>query len=522
MAPSPPLIACALASPLLAYSHPCLLACNKVKHLIAFVLFIVLAVPLHAAPLTFAEGSTNSEIWAKIIVSAVILTQAAALLVMRLRSSREVPPTQDVTLEKTQFQLRREIARHENTGDLLTEAQEYLKSLINSIPSIVIGLTEDGEVVHWNDGAFQATAVAPSEAEGQHIHQVFQLISIPLEQIQHTIKSGAAYKQEAIPKGDGIEMTYWDLVIQPLASPASSGAVILIQDVTLRVRIERSMIQNEKMFSLGKMAAGLAHEINNPLAAILSNTQTIERRLTHKLDTNIKHANTCDLDFSALQRYLENRDIPDLLQQAHNAGERAATIVQTMLEFSHAYRSKFERQDMAVLMNKSLELAANTIGLKSDKHIKMPFVIRDYANDLPRVACSASEIQQVLLNLLLNAAQAIHYAEPAIQNPAINVRITHSNNTVTLEVSDNGPGMPEAVLKHIFEPFFTTKEVGSGTGLGLSVSYFIVSDHHQGAIDVESEEGKGTHFSITLPVEQPQSPITQPNHRLPQERTAEP
>jgi len=479
MAPSPPLIACALASPLLAYSHPCLLACNKVKHLIAFVLFIVLAVPLHAAPLTFAEGSTNSEIWAKIIVSAVILTQAAALLVMRLRSSREVPPTQDVTLEKTQFQLRREIARHENTGDLLTEAQEYLKSLINSIPSIVIGLTEDGEVVHWNDGAFQATAVAPSEAEGQHIHQVFQLISIPLEQIQHTIKSGAAYKQEAIPKG-------------------------------------------EKMFSLGKMAAGLAHEINNPLAAILSNTQTIERRLTHKLDTNIKHANTCDLDFSALQRYLENRDIPDLLQQAHNAGERAATIVQTMLEFSHAYRSKFERQDMAVLMNKSLELAANTIGLKSDKHIKMPFVIRDYANDLPRVACSASEIQQVLLNLLLNAAQAIHYAEPAIQNPAINVRITHSNNTVTLEVSDNGPGMPEAVLKHIFEPFFTTKEVGSGTGLGLSVSYFIVSDHHQGAIDVESEEGKGTHFSITLPVEQPQSPITQPNHRLPQERTAEP
>jgi two-component system NtrC family sensor kinase len=162
-------------------------------------------------------------------------------------------------------------------------------------------------------------------------------------------------------------------------------------------------------------------------------------------------------------------------------------------------------------VNESLDLAVHTLELKSDGAVQMPFIIRDFDTQLPTVECCASEIQQVLLNMLLNAAQAFHHAQPAIANPTINLRLAGEKEQVLIEIHDNGPGMTDAVQRHIFEPFFTTKRVGAGTGLGLSVSYFIIKEHHQGTIEVDSKPGLGTKFSIRLPVRQPCSPLARPN-----------
>ena len=418
---------------------------------------------------------------------------------LRLRSNMK---SDDPILQKTKYQLRREIARHEATEEQLLETREYLNGIINSLPAVVIGVTEDSHVTHWNVAAERATGVAKEHAMGQKLMAVMHAPDIPQEQIFATIKGGVSFKKEAVAIGSGVDTQYCDLTIQPLISAENSGAVILVQDVTLRVRVERSMIQNEKMLSLGKMAAGLAHEINNPLAAILSNAQTIERRLTSKLQSNIDSAEASDLNFAALQQYLDKRDIPKLILDVQNAGDRAALIVKTMLEFSHAYQAQFEYVDIGVLVDKSLELAANTLGLNTSENMQMPFVIRDFNAAVPMVPCSRSEIQQVLLNLLLNAAQAIHYANPRVENPTIIVRLTNDKHFAVIEVQDNGPGMDESIQKHIFEPFFTTKEVGAGTGLGLSVSYFIVKEHHQGHIEVNSKAGHGTNFVIKLPLVQ--------------------
>lgn len=473
------------------------------RHKAALYILLALLAPAWAA----ADGKielmaeTSRLAW---LLIGLCATQTLVILYLLIRHlhGRAPSPDLDPILQKTKFQLHREIARHEATEELLLETRDYLSCLINSLPTVIIGVTEDGYVTHWNIAAEEITGLSSEDALGQKISAVYNAPPIPQEQIRTTIGEGTAYTREAIPFGRGADARFLDLTIQPLVSPDTIGAVVLVQDVTLRVRMERSLIQNEKMLSLGVMAAGLAHEINNPLAAIMSNLQTINRRLSPGLAANLQAADALKIPFHDLVQYMEAREIPRFLDGIQQAGERAAKIVKTMLEFSHAHNAEFALQDLAQLVDESLELATNTFELKTDGQARMPFIIRDFDPNLPQVECSASEIQQVLLNLLLNAAQAFQLAGETTATPTINIRLLSDREQVIVEIEDNGPGMSDKVQKHIFEPFFTTKGVGVGTGLGLSVSYFIIKEHHQGSIEVESKPGVGTRFTIRLPVHQ--------------------
>lgn len=438
-----------------------------------------------------------------LLVSVLQLAIIAVLIykLLRLKQPHKLPEL-DPILQKTKFQLHREIARHEATEELLLETKDYLSSLINSLPTVIIGVTEEGYITHWNVAAEEHTGINSEGALGQPLNEIIERPVITIEQIRKTIAEGAPLVEEAIQEGRGVQARFMDLTIQPLISSDSHGAVILVQDVTLKVRMERSLIQNEKMLSLGEMAAGLAHEINNPLAAIISNLQTVNRRLSPTMPANIDTAENLGIEFHQLTRYLEQREIPKFLDGIQQASERAAKIVKTMLEFSHAHKSEMAEYDLLKLVDESLELATNTFELKKDNQAQMPFIIRDFDSDIPAIECSASEIQQVLLNILLNAAQALQSAETLTAEPMITIRIKTNVELIIIDIEDNGPGMPEKVQKQIFEPFFTTKEVGSGTGLGLSVSYFIIKQHHQGDIEVHSKPGQGTRFSIRLPIKQ--------------------
>lgn len=467
----------------------------------------ILSVEVTADTLT-VSSSLKETMWTWILLGVCILQSGVlGYLLIRHWHRRRNTKEPDPQLQKTKFQLHREIARHEATEELLLETRDYLSCLINSLPTVIVGVTEDGYVTHWNIAAEEITGLSSEHALGQKISDVYNAPPVPAEQIRTTIREGVAYVREAIPFGHDADAQFLDLTIQPLVSPDTLGAVILVQDVTLRVRMERSLIQNEKMLSLGVMAAGLAHEINNPLAAIMSNLQTINRRLSPGLTANAQAADALGMSLHDLGQYLEERGIPRFLDEIQQAGERAAKIVKTMLEFSHANNSEFAPHNLAALVDESLELAANTLELKTDGKTRMPFIIRDFDPELPLVECSASEIQQVLLNLLLNAAQAFQLADHPAVTPTINIRLATGSHQVSLEIQDNGPGMSHKVQKHIFEPFFTTKGAGVGTGLGLSVSYFIIKEHHQGSIEVESKPGVGTRFTIRLPLNQHYPPL---------------
>jgi len=444
-----------------------------------------------------------------LILSIVVCMQMALIAIM-LRNRRRYKVTKRL-LKQGQRDLERrvserteklraintklyeEIAKHETTEELLRDSQDYVQSIINSMPSILIGVTPAGVVTHWNSAAEQSTDMTAAQAMGRPLMDVYRDMPATLEQIREAIRTHVANVKENMLLKDG---TYIDISVYPLQSTKLSGAVIRIEDVTLKVQMEYMMIHNEKMMSLGELAAGTAHEINNPLSAILQGVQNIRRRLSESLEKNQISARQIGISLVDINAYLREREITTFVDHIQEAGERASQIVRNMLEFSRFNDPELHPIDLIQLADHTIELAVHSFNIDVGVGIEKISIQRDYASDMPLVSCVGAEIQQVLLNLLRNATQVLL----SVDHPIIRIRVSHDNNYAMLEVSDNGPGIPESIKRRIFEPFFTTKKVGEGTGLGLSVSYFIVTEHHGGTIEVDSEPGQGTRFVVRLPL----------------------
>jgi len=277
--------------------------------------------------------------------------------------------------------------------------------------------------------------------------------------------------------------------------------VVDILDVTERMRLQEMMIQSEKMASVGGLAAGMAHEINNPLSSILQAAQVCQMQLDPALPANQEGATVCGCTVEAVRCYLEQRRIFKFLAGIQEAGKRAAGIVSSMLEFARKSESRRAPADITAILDRSIELASTDYDLKKNYDFRHITIIRRYAAGLPEVTCTRTEIEQVFLNLLKNAAQAMAGQHEGTTTPTIELGVSRTERGVRIEVTDNGPGMTDAVRRRVFEPFFTTKEPGRGTGLGLAVSYFIITANHGGTISVDSKPGKGATFLIELPLE---------------------
>lgn len=389
-----------------------------------------------------------------------------------------------------------EVARHEQTGRQLRETKLYLQSMINSMPSIIIGVTATGEVTHWNAAAENTFEIFSNDALGRQIIKLLPRFPVTLAAIKNSIRSGEPHSIQHTQCDEEEQKRYFEITIYPLISSTQQGAVIRVDDVTFKVTIENLMIQNEKMYSLGEVAAGIAHEINNPLSVILQNVQNITRRTDANFPINKTRADELGIDFQNVTAYLHAREIPQMLDSIREAGERSATIVRNMLEFSHNSQRKTSLVDIKHLIEQTIALNRSYPKVQNDQALQ---IITEFSDSLPPLHASAPELQQVLLNLLRNAKQAL--ANSTIEDPTIWIKTYAQNHRLVIEVQDNGPGMTDTIRQHIFEPFFTTKELGSGTGLGLSVSYFIITERHQGTIDVKTTPGKGSNFIIQLPLQ---------------------
>ncbi|WXG53711.1 MAG: HAMP domain-containing sensor histidine kinase [Candidatus Sedimenticola sp. (ex Thyasira tokunagai)] len=244
----------------------------------------------------------------------------------------------------------------------------------------------------------------------------------------------------------------------------------------------------------------MAHELNNPLGGMLQGIQNIQRRLSPDLEKNRVVAQELGLDLEKICSYLDQREIEKFMQGIRESGERAAEIVQNMLQFARKAESGLRPERLDLLVDRALELAAVDYDLKKKYDFREIEIIRQYDTTLAPVRCIASEIQQVLLNLLRNAAQALYKGEGKTEHPRITVRTYSQKGMACIKVEDNGPGMDEETRNHVFDPFFTTRPVGEGTGLGLSVSYFIVTQEHNGRMSVDSQPGLGAAFMVCLPM----------------------
>lgn len=273
------------------------------------------------------------------------------------------------------------------------------------------------------------------------------------------------------------------------ASPSEQEALIAKLE-----QANRCLLQSEKLAAIGQLAAGVAHEINNPVGYVYSNLQSLDSYLADlfRLTDAVDSAESLE-DLRLIKKNIDydylRSDLKDLVAESREGIERVKTIVSAMKDFSHIEEEEYKQADLHRGIETTLNVVNNELKYKAE-------VIRDFG-ELPEVECIISQINQVVMNLLMNAAHAIK------EQGKITVRTRHSGDRVVIEVEDNGKGIAQEHLNRIFEPFFTTKPVGEGTGLGLSLSFNII-EKHNGKIEALSTPGQGTRFRVTLPVSQPE------------------
>jgi len=384
----------------------------------------------------------------------------------------------------------------------LQKLRNYLLGIINSMPSVLVGVDAEGAITQWNTEAARYTGISPDEALGKPLEKTFPRLASEMERIQAAMhgKEIVTDIRQSLQKNN--EVYYEDVTIFPLVAGDDEGAVIRIDNVTDKVRMEEMMIQSEKMLSVGGLAAGMAHEINNPLAAMMQSASVMASRLVEDshLPVNRRAASAAGTTMESIREYMEARGISRMISNIQESGQRVATIINNMLDFARKSGDQVSSRSPTELIDKTLELAVNDYDLKKQYDFRLIEIVKDYEEHLPPVPCEAAMIQQVLLNILRNGAQAMQTA--GIEQPqfTIRARLEQKREMIRLEVQDNGPGIDERYRSRIFEPFFTTKPAGEGTGLGLSVSYFIIVENHGGEMTVESQPGSGATFIIRLPL----------------------
>lgn len=403
----------------------------------------------------------------------------------------------DYSAKKSYYpELQNKISELQEQKSDLEAAHHLIDSIINAMPSVLIGVDFDLNVTIWNKKAEDLTGLTSSEVLGKRLNEVFSHHCISEKRVKESLESQRIIREQGKKYENESGAVYEDITIYPVSLRESFGAVIRIDDVTRRILMEEMMIQSEKMLSVGGLAAGMAHEINNPLAGMIQNVLVIVNRLTKKIPANLRVAEEVGVSFEKVSEYLEKRHIIDQLKLIEDAGKRASKIVHNMLSFARKGNFHREAVDIIKLVDETLYLAGNDYNIQMKYDFKRIEIIKEYEENLPRVFCEKSKIQQVLFNLLKNGAEAMK--EDHLKDSRFILRCSKNADYIHLEVENNGPEIPAAMRKNIFEPFFSTKGSG-GTGLGLSVSYFIITDNHKGIMKLKNQPE--TCFIIEIPFE---------------------
>jgi two-component system, NtrC family, sensor kinase len=344
----------------------------------------------------------------------------------------------------------------------IARLKDFSENIVESLNVGVLAVDLGGMVESWNTRMEQLFSVKRQDAVGRQLRallpeELAEEIAARRDEEQIT----GIYKQRLHHQGKFLTL---NVSITPLVSKSGEriGRLLLFDDVTQRERMEEQMTQTEKLTSLGLLAAGVAHEVNTPLAVISNYIQMLAKQMP---DDDPRHA-----------------IIDKIVKQTFRASE----IVNNLLNFSRTGAAELADIDVNRVVEETLSLVAHPLKT-SQIHI-----VKQLGDALPPVRGSANKLQQVFLNLFLNARDAM----PA--GGMLEVRTAAHNGSVEIEVADTGAGIPREHIHRIFDPFFTTKAMGRGTGLGLSVSYGIIKEH-AGKIDVRSTPGKGTSFHVEFP-----------------------
>jgi PAS domain S-box-containing protein len=393
----------------------------------------------------------------------------------------------------------------------LTKTRNYLSNIINSMPSVMVGVDKNGDVTQWNKKAQNLSGVSSSKALGLSLAEVFPRLGEEMGKIQTAMKTRAIQSNLTKVYDKHVTAGYQNVTIYPLVENDQDGAVIKIDDVTSQIRLKERMSQSEKMHSVSNLASGMANEITEPLARLLQTSNyMINRFSNNNIKDNLTISENIGVNFDKILEFMDASGCLSRLKMINDTGEKIFDIVDNMVNFAATTDSVYLEYDIVELLNQTINLATSDYSLIKHYDIKEMKIITEYEKNLPLIYCNFGRIQQALLNIINNAVQAMSIYEKETGKkgiktdaPSLTLRLIKEPESIRIEIEDNGPGMEKAITEQIFEPFFTTKSELEGAGLGLSVAHFIVAEHHKGTLTIETQPGKGSNFIITLPYKNP-------------------
>jgi PAS domain S-box-containing protein len=374
---------------------------------------------------------------------------------------------------------------------------------IERLPIGSLLFDRDFRIQRWNPSAERIFGYTEAEAVGKSALDLIvpEKLRSQFLEVWHQLlygKRDISSTNENLTKDGCTIICKWTNTTVADDSGEIIGVVSVVEDITEQKRAWELVVQTEKMVTIAGLAAGMAHEINNPLAIIAQLLQNVERRFSAELPANHEIAKELGIDLNLLATYMARRKIDTFISEMRNAVKRASSIIDNMLHFSRLNVTSHQLIDLNEVVERAIGLASNDYNLRNKYDFKNISITRCFGDNLPKISANFTEIEQVVINIIKNAAQAMAKAKTV--SPEIRLNTGIENGNALLSISDNGPGMPVEVRYRVFDPFFTTKEVGEGTGLGLSVSHSIITKNHAGSITLDSEPDKGTTFVIRLPL----------------------
>jgi len=389
-----------------------------------------------------------------------------------------------------------DITASKKAENALRESEQNYRELADSIGDIFFAMDNNLRYTYWNKASEELTGISFKEAIGKSIFDIFpdnedtrRVVSVYKEVLNK--QKSKSFVNEYKLKG---KTNFFEII----AYPSRKGISVFVKDITEKKNMEQMLIQSEKMASIGTLAAGVAHEINNPMGYISSNLRMLLKYYEKNKNfyTDIQKLIEEQIkDKDIVDRFLELKkdanidkivaDMKDATVESIEGAEKIIKIVSDLREFAREEKPKIEITDINRGIENTLNIIWNELKYKAE-------VIKEFG-DIPEIECDIQRLEQVFMNILLNAAQAIE------EKGTIEIKTFGSDNSVVIQISDTGKGMSKEEINKIFDAFYTTKAPDKGTGLGLSISYRIIQEHN-GKIEVESEVGEGTTFTIKLPV----------------------
>lgn len=434
------------------------------------------------SPFKDEAGETKWQYVANFSSSVLIVTLLIVSVFLFFANRRAARSNRELTDIKATLEDRvaRRTASLEETTAQLSSREAYIKSIVDSMPLMLIGLNKDMEVTQWNHVAETVTGRPFDTIAGMNLWEVYPTITLTPAQIEKVMED----KKTVTIKHSQRGQYYFDITLYALSEQEETGIVILVDDITKQMKAENQLVERNKMSAMGELASAMAHDISVPLQSISNAIDIVEQQIS----TNEG----------------QKQAVSPILNKAKHSGEQATAIVGNLLEFASSHRDNKQNGNIAEILDYSIVLAGRLYSQPNGLRFNDIAINRDYSDNVPEIPCYASEMQQVFLRLLRHAFYSLcERANGTGFVPMINVEVGNFYDSVWVKIQHNGEGLEPEEQQDVFEPFFsnTSEKPACPVEQRLSYSHFIVTEHHKGQIAVTSSTEVGTTFHIQLPLD---------------------